>query len=151
MVTFEVQLADLEFLSPHDLSGELSAAEILAVIREQFDFLTGDVQMEISERVATIQCEGASAQAQAEARRLFGKAAKRARSGEFQKAKDIYGRVLELDPALPEAHRELAMALCDAMSGRLSTALRTRARRVTRAQPWGEVVLPRVLRKARGA
>ena len=41
----------------------------------QFDYLPGDVQVEISDGVATIQFEGASAQEQTEARRLFGKAA----------------------------------------------------------------------------
>jgi tetratricopeptide (TPR) repeat protein len=111
MVTFVVRLADLEFLSPHDLSGGLSAAEIIDVIRRQFDYLPGDVHVDVSDGVATIQFEGASAQEQAEARRLFGKAAKRGKSGEFQKAKGIYERVLELDPAMADARREMAMTL----------------------------------------
>ena len=111
MVTFVVRLADLEFLSPHDLSGGLSAAEIIDLIRKQFDYLPGDVHVEISDGIATIQFEGASVHEQTEARRLFEKAAKRAKSGEFRKAKDIYDRVLELDPAMAEARRELAMTL----------------------------------------
>jgi tetratricopeptide (TPR) repeat protein len=111
MVTFVVRLADLEFLSPHDLGGGLSTAEIIDVIRKQFDYLPGDVQIEISNGVAAIQFEQASPQDQTEARRLLEKAARRAKSGEFRKAKDIYERVLELDPAMADARRELAMSL----------------------------------------
>ena len=111
MGTFAVRLADLEFLSPHDLSGGLSSAEIINVIRRQLSYLPGEVRIQISEGVATVRFEDAAAQAQTEARRLFDKAAKRAKSGEFQKAKDIYGRVLELDPAMADARRELAMTL----------------------------------------
>ena len=111
MVTFVVQLADLKFLTPHDLSGGLSAAEIIDVIRKQFDYLPGDVHIEVGDDIVTIQFEGASAQEQTEARRLFEKAAKRAKGGEFRKAKDIYDRVLELDPAMADARREMAMTL----------------------------------------
>ncbi len=39
MVTFVVRLADLEFLSPCDLSGRLSAVEIIGVVSKQFNFL----------------------------------------------------------------------------------------------------------------
>ena len=111
MVTFVVQLADLKFLTPHDLSGGLSAAEIIDVIRKQFDYLPGDVHIEIGDGIVTIQFEGASAQEQTEARRLFEKAAKRAKGGEFRKAKDIYDWVLELNPAMAAARREMAMTL----------------------------------------
>lgn len=111
MVTFVVRLADLEFLSPQDLSGGRPTAEIIDVIRKQFDYLPGELQVEINGGVATIQFEGARAQEQTEARRLLEKAGKRAKNGEFQRAKDIYSRVLELDPALAEARREMAMTL----------------------------------------
>lgn len=111
MVTFVVRLSDLEFLSPHDLSGGLSTAEIIDVIRRQFGYLPGAVSVEIRAGIATIQFEGASEDEQSEARRLLEKAAKRAKSGAFQKAKDIYTRVLELDPAMANARRDLAMTL----------------------------------------
>src|SRR5438093_6951702 len=97
MVTILVRLADLEFLSPHDLSGGLATSEIVDVIRKQFGYLPGEVDVEISDGVATIQFEEASEQKQMEARRLLEKAAKRAKNGEFRKAKDIYERILELD------------------------------------------------------
>jgi tetratricopeptide (TPR) repeat protein len=111
MVTILVRLADLEFLSPHDLSGGLSTYEIVEVIRKQFGYLPGEVDVEINDGVATIQFEEASQQKQMEARRLLEKAAKRAKSGEFRKAQDIYEKVLELDPAMADARRELAMTL----------------------------------------
>ena len=44
MFTLVVRLADLEFLSPHDLGGGLSPAELIEVIREQALQLFGDEQ-----------------------------------------------------------------------------------------------------------
>jgi hypothetical protein len=49
MVTLVVRLADLEFLSPRDLSGGLSTAGIIEAIRQQFDYLPGELHIEISE------------------------------------------------------------------------------------------------------
>ncbi len=111
MTAIIVKLADLKFLSPADLSGNLSTDEIIDVIRKQFNYLPGEIQITIKDEVATIQFDEARAQEQTEARRLFEKAAKRAQSGEFRKAKDVYNRVLELDPAMADARRELAMTL----------------------------------------
>ena len=141
MVTIVVRLTDLEFLSPHDLSGGLSTAEIIDAIRAQFDYLPGDLHVEISDGVASIQFEGAAAQEQTEARCLLEKAAKRAKSGEFQRAKDIYQRILELDPAMADARRELAMTLFElgdmaAAKDELIDALRLKA-----DDAWSYVVL----------
>jgi tetratricopeptide (TPR) repeat protein len=111
MVTLVIRLADLEFLAPRDLGEGHSPAEILEAVRGQFDYLPGDVEIEIDAGVATIRFEEVSVPEQTEARRLFEKAAKRAKNGEFQKAKDIYERVLALDPAMAAARRELAMTL----------------------------------------
>ena len=111
MVVFVVRLADLEFLSQDELGGSLSTPAIVMKIREQFDYLPGELDIVINDGVATIQFEEASEGERSEARRLFEKAAKRASGGEFEKAKDIYARVLELDPAMADARRELAMTL----------------------------------------
>lgn len=140
MATIFVRLSDLEFLS-QDLSGRLSTAEIIDVIRKQFDYLPGEVRVEINDGVATIQFEEASTQKQTESQRLLEKAAKRAKSGEFQKAKDIYERVLELDPAMADARRELAMTLFElgdmaAAKDELIDALRLRP-----DDAWSYVVL----------
>lgn len=141
MVTLVIRLADLEFLSPDDLSGGLSDAEVVDVIRRQFGYLPGEICVEIKDRVATIQFDEASASEKTEALRLFEKAGKRARSGEFQKAKNIYERVLALDPAMPDARRELAMALfelgdMEAAKSELIDALRLRPN-----DAWSYVVL----------
>ena len=141
MSTFVVKLADLNFLSPDDLSGELSTEGIIAAIRKQFDYLPGKLHVEISDGVATIQFQSASGPEQSEARRLFEKAAKRAQTGEFRKAKDIYDRVLELDPAMADARRELAMTLfelgdMEAAKNQLIDALRLQPE-----DAWSYVVL----------
>jgi tetratricopeptide (TPR) repeat protein len=147
MFTLIVRLADLEFLSPHALGGGLSTAEIIDVIRKQFDYLPGEVQVGISNGVATIQFEEASPQDQTEARRLLEKAAKRAKSGEFRKAKDIYERVLELDPAMADTRRELAMTLFElgdmpAAKDQLIDALRLKP-----DDAWSYVVLGNIYAK----
>lgn len=109
MTTVVVRLADLQFLSPQDLGGLSSNADLAAKIRTQFAYLGGDVQVEVEDGIATICFAEASASDHAEARRLLEKAGKRAKNGEFQKAKGIFERVLELDPAMAEARRDLAM------------------------------------------
>ncbi|MFZ4774886.1 MAG: tetratricopeptide repeat protein [Terrimicrobiaceae bacterium] len=111
MVVFVVPLADLEFLSQEELSGGLPTTDIVEKIRQQFDYLPGELDVTIHDGVATIRFEEASQSERSEALRLFEKAGKRAASGEFQKARDIYRRVLELDPAMADARRELAMTL----------------------------------------
>ena len=111
MVVIVVRLADLAFLSQDDLGVSLSMPAIIEKIRQQFDYLPGELDIAINDGVATIRFEEASEGERSEARRLFEKAAKRASSGEFEKAKDIYTRVLELDPAMADARRELAMTL----------------------------------------
>ncbi|MFZ4683945.1 MAG: tetratricopeptide repeat protein, partial [Terrimicrobiaceae bacterium] len=144
MVVLVVRLSDLEFLSPHDLSGARSPAEIIQTIRDQFDYLPGELEIEIHDGTATIRFEEASAHEQSEARRLFEKAATRAKSGDFARAKGIYERVLELDPAMAEAHRELAMTLfelgeMDQAKDHLIDALRLRP-----DDAWSLVVLGNV-------
>jgi tetratricopeptide (TPR) repeat protein len=111
MMVLVVRLADLEFLSQDELSGELSPSEIVDKIRRQFDYLPGELDIVVQDGVATIRFEEVSEVEKSEARRLFEKAGKRASSGEFQKAKDIYNRVVELDPAMADARRDLAMTL----------------------------------------
>ncbi len=140
-MTILVRVADLQFLSPSDLDGTLSPAQITEVIRKQFDYLPGEIHVEINEGVATIEFEEPPAQQRTEAQRLLEKAAKRARSGEIQKAKDIYERVLELDPAMADARRELAMTLFElgdmaAAKDELIDALRLRPN-----DAWSFVVL----------
>jgi hypothetical protein len=71
MVTIVVPLADLKLFSAFDSKRDLSTREIVASIREQFDYLPGDVQVEIRDEMAVICFEETSAQRQAEARRLF--------------------------------------------------------------------------------
>jgi tetratricopeptide (TPR) repeat protein len=111
MTTVVVRLADLQFLSPEDLGGQSSTADLAAKIRTQFAYLGGDVQVAVEDGMATIRFVEASAPDHAEARRLFEKGGKRAKNAEFEKAKGIFQRVLELDPAMAVARRDLAMTM----------------------------------------
>lgn len=111
MVVLVVRLADLEFLTKDELSEEGSTSAIIEKLRRQFDYLPGKLEIFVHDGVATIRFEEPSENERSEARRLLEKAAKRARNGEFEKARDIYARVLELDPTLHDARRDLAMTL----------------------------------------
>lgn len=109
MVTIVVRLADLKLLSSLDSDRELSGQEVVAAIREQFDYLPGDAQIEIQDDTAVIRFEEPSPQRQAEARRLFARAGKKAREGDYRRAEELYRKILDIDPAMADARRELAM------------------------------------------
>lgn len=111
MVVIAIRLSDLEFLSQDALKEGISTSGIVEAVRRQFDYLPGEPDIEIKDGVAIIRFEEATENDRSEAQRLFEKAGKRAKSGEFEKAKAIYTRVLELDPAIADARRELAMTL----------------------------------------
>jgi len=99
------------------------------------------LEIEIRDGVATIRFDESAESDRSEARRLLAKAAKRAAGGEFEKARDIYLRVLELDPALADARRELAMALFELgdFSGAKDELID--ALRLNPADAWSYVVL----------
>lgn len=78
-------------------------------LREVFSFLPKGTAFSVDGETVTITVPNAEASRETEAARLAEKAAQRARQGEYEKAKDIYRRVLELDPAHPNARRDLAM------------------------------------------
>ena len=61
----------------------------------------------------TISPHPVSSSGAEEAERLTRKAAMRARQGEYEKAANIYRRVLELDPHRQDSRRELAMVLVE--------------------------------------
>jgi Tfp pilus assembly protein PilF len=109
MVTIVVRLADLKLLSSLDSDRELSGQEVVAALRKQFDYLPGDVQIELRDDTAVIRFEGPSPQRQTEARRLFGRAGKKAREGDYRHAAELYRRIIDIDPAMADARRELAM------------------------------------------
>lgn len=65
--------------------------------------------MQIDSGAVVLTWPEATSPAKTEAQRLTQKAAQRAKQGEHAKARDILKAVLELDPALTDSRRDLAM------------------------------------------
>jgi tetratricopeptide (TPR) repeat protein len=113
MPTFVIPLAHLAFLTGDPADGTVTEETLIARIREQFGFLGAGVTVTIRDGVAHIARPPAAAAKADEAIKLYERAAKRAREGDFARAIELYQRVLTLNPALPSAHRDLAMALME--------------------------------------
>ena len=105
-----MKVADLLDFEGRPASEVPDSATITALAVKQFSFLPQPVtvQLEADEAILTFPEE--SNAAQAEAARLAERAGKRAAEGNYQKAISILKRVLELQPSLHAARRNLAMA-----------------------------------------
>ncbi len=84
--------------------------ELTPLILKQFGFLPQPLMITIEGDEVVLQFPEESTAAQTEAARLAQKAAKRAAEGDYPKAIGIFKRVLELQPSLHSARRDLAMA-----------------------------------------
>ena len=80
------------------------------LVVKQFGFLPQPVMVTVEGDEVVIQYPEESTPAQAEAARLAERAGKRAAEGNYEKAIGILKRVLELQPSLHKARRDLAMA-----------------------------------------
>jgi tetratricopeptide (TPR) repeat protein len=85
-------------------------ASITPLVLKRFGFLPQPVLVTVEGDEVVIQYPEESSAAQAEAARLAERAGKRAAEGHYEKAIGILKRVLELQPSLHKARRDLAMA-----------------------------------------
>lgn len=113
MLTLAIPLAHLAFLTGDPADGAVSEEALIARIREQFGFLGAGVAVTIRDGSAHISLPPAAAAKADEATKLYERAGKRAREGDFARAVELYQRVVTLNPALPSAHRDLAMSLME--------------------------------------
>ena len=110
MRTIRIKISDLFEFEGQAASGTPDAVTVTALALKQFGFLPQPVLVQIEGDEVVIQHPEESAAAQAEAQRLADKAGKRAAEGNYPKAIAILKRVLELQPSLNSARRDLAMA-----------------------------------------
>ena len=105
-----------------DLKKSVPGAETLAALEGQaliseLRRVLGEVAegavVSVDGDLVTVRPDEVSSANAEEARRLTERAAMRARRGEYEKAANIYRRVLELDPQRQDSRRELAMALVE--------------------------------------
>lgn len=111
MRTLRLKIADLfEFEGTPPSAQITDPAAITSLALKQFNFLPQPVSVIVHGDDVVIQFPEESAAAQVEAARLAAKAGKRAAEGNYEKAIGILKRVLELQPSLHKARRDLAMA-----------------------------------------
>jgi Tfp pilus assembly protein PilF len=111
MRILRLKIADLfEFEGETPSSASPDLAAITPLVLKQFGFLPQPLVVHIEGDEVIIQFPEESGAAQAEAARLGEKAGKRAAEGNYPKAIGILKRVLELQPSLHAARRDLAMA-----------------------------------------
>lgn len=110
MPILRLKLSDLATLSDSASEGLAgSAGELEVQVRKQFTFLPDPITVTVDGEEVIVKFPEETAGSRAEASRLAEKAGKRASEGNYGKAIDIYQRVLELQPSLHRARRDMAM------------------------------------------
>jgi Tfp pilus assembly protein PilF len=114
---------------------------VTALAVKQFGFLPKPLLVRIEGDDVTVSFPDESEAAQAEAARLAERAAKRAAEGDYAKAIGIFKRVLELQPSLHSARRDLAMAYVEIGNVENATNHLIEVLRVDPTDVWSLVVL----------
>jgi len=122
-------LANLADLEGHPLARHASPKKLYADLGARYEFLSRHVEVQLSDATATIRWAPETEEDQAEAARLFERAGRRAREGEYERVTALCRRALRLQPELREARRELVRA-------HLQTGDRASARIALRQALW---------------
>jgi len=138
---FHTTLKNLELLANEAGLSYVAGGGLTEKLREIFSYLPEGTNFSVSGETVTITIPDSQDTQIAEAERLAEKAAQRARQGEYQKAKDIYQRVLELNPAHPNARRDLAMVCVETGDNDEAKDYLIEALRLSPDDPWSLVVL----------
>lgn len=143
---FAVRLVELSVIEGLDLT-RASNVEIVALLRESFDFLPKETKIELKEGIVTIDIPDSTIQDKSEADRLHSKATQRAKQGDYRKAVGIWERVIELDPANVEARRNLGMAYIELQETDKAREHLVEAAVLDPKDAWSFVVLGNILAK----
>jgi tetratricopeptide (TPR) repeat protein len=147
MPLLRLKLADLQTLSAPateslgDDCGPGDAADLEARIRRQFRFLPDPITVKVEGDEVVVEFPEETPGSRAEAARLAEKAGKRASEGNYGKAIDIYQRVLELQPSLHRARRDLAMIYAETGDVDNATNHLIEVLRLDPSDSWNWVVL----------
>lgn len=128
-MTIIVKLSDLSFLPEFWKDADIDGGQAAEMIRKQFGFLAPDVRVSVRDGNAAIEFAEPPAASLLEAERLAHKGSQKAMGGEYTRAVEILRRALCLNPAMPNARRDLAMSLfelgdMEAAKGELLDTLR---------------------------
>jgi tetratricopeptide (TPR) repeat protein len=111
-MVFSVPLQHLSLLVGEDVS-KLPKAELIQRVKELFGFLGEIEEIEVRDDTVAIRVREQSPKKTTESEKLAQRAAKRAQDGDYARAVDLLRRALQINPTLPSAHRDLAMALME--------------------------------------
>jgi tetratricopeptide (TPR) repeat protein len=95
---------------PVDLTA-MPAEKAIALLRKAYGFLAANMTFEIRAEMVFITVDYGRRQDEDTARDCFDRGMKQAKSGRYNKAVDLFNRVLKIVPEHTEARRNLAMAL----------------------------------------
>jgi tetratricopeptide (TPR) repeat protein len=143
---FAVRLVDLSAIEGLDLT-RASNVEIVARLRQVFDFLPKETKIELANGIVTIDIPDSPVQDKSEADRLHIKAIQRAKQGDYRKAVGIWERVIELDPANVAARRNLGMAYVELQETDKARENLVEAAVLDPKDAWSFVVLGNILAK----
>lgn len=116
-------------------------ATITLLVLKQFGFLPQPVLVQVEGDEVVIQYPEETTAAQAEAARLAERAGRRAAEGDYRKAIGILKRVLELQPSLHTARRDLAMSYVEVGDVENATNHLIEVLRLNPRDAWSLVVL----------
>lgn len=153
MPILRLKLADLQTLSAPTAEGteaDAGSADLEARLRRQFSFLPDPITVKVEGGEVVVEFPEETAGSRSEAARLSEKAGKRASEGNYGKAIDIYQRVLELQPSLHRARRDLAMIYAETGDVDNATNHLIEVLRLDPSDSWNWVVLGNLYASGKG-
>ncbi len=114
MRVIQIKVADLYAFEGRTPDSKPDSDAVSALALNQFSFLPKPLTVLVEGDNVSISFPKESTEAEAEAVRLAKRASQRAGEGNYEKAINIFKRVLELMPSLHLARRDLAMAYVEA-------------------------------------
>ena len=138
-------LLNLAALEGHPLALDASPEMLCADTGARYDFLHQPVEVRLEDSMVLIRSTEEPEEEQAEAARLFARARRRARDGEYERVAALCRRALSLWPALHEARRELVRAYLETDDRANAQAALWQAPRLNPRDTWSLVTLADLL------
>ncbi|HXP62662.1 MAG TPA: hypothetical protein VN829_19335 [Dongiaceae bacterium] len=138
-------LETLSALEGHPLARDASLETVCADIASRYDFLHSAAEVQLMDSMVRIRSSGPSEEDQAEAGRLFERAGRRARDGEYVRVVALCRQALSLQPALHQARRELVRAYFETDDRANAQAALWQALRLNPRDAWSLVALAGLL------
>ncbi len=150
MREIRLKVEDLFEIDPQTDHCPKDLASITAYVLKHYAFLPMPIAVTLDGDEVVISYPEEADAKRVEAARLVERAVKRAREGDYKKAIGIYKRVLELDPSLHEARRDLAMAYVEIGDVENATNHLIEVLRLDPKDAWSWVVLGNLYIREKG-